>query len=367
MKKYPLTYIFIFIIFLIFIVDIIKPDRKFSELENRNLKQHVSFNIKDFISGDFSSEYEKYINDQFLARDSWIDLKSRSEYLLGKVENNGIIYGENGYLFEKYNTLDEDRLNDNIEALNQFQSKYKNKVITIMVPNSYEVYKEFLPIGAGLINQEIYIDKIYDNLRESTKLDVLSIMKENKEKYIYYKTDHHWTTEGAYLVYLKMMDSMGYTPKTLLEFGERNQVDNFYGTYYSRAKLFNAQSDVITFYEVPNISMTIESESYNSLYDYSYFNTRDKYSAFLRGNNALTVIKNKENTNGKKILVIKDSFGNSLVPFLSSSFEEVHIIDLRAFMYKISDYIEKNNFDNIAVLYNFINFSKDTNIIKLKR
>ena len=133
------------------------------------------------------------------------------------------------------------------------------------------------------------------------------------------------------------------------------------------AKPFNISSDIIKYYDFEDLEMNIlGGEVYNSIYDFSKINSRDKYSMFIRGNNALTIINNKNLKNGKKILVIKDSFANSLVPFLTQNFEEVHIIDLRSFNIKISNYMEENDFDNILVLYNFINLSTDSDIIKIK-
>ena len=141
---------------------------------------------------------------------------------------------------------------------------------------------------------------------------------------------------------------------------------DFYGTYFSKAKPFNIKGDILTYFELKNITMDIGENHYNTIYDFSKIENRDKYSLFLNGNNGLTVIKNNNLNNGKRILVIKDSFANSFIPFLTYNYEEIHVIDLRHYVYDLSKYIDQNNFDNILVLYNFINLCTDNNLIKIK-
>ena len=368
MRKNPLLYSFITLLFILTLLDVASRDKGFSELENRNLASKVKFTVEGFIDGTFTSKYEEYINDQFIGRDLWIDLKSRSEYVFGKIENNHVIYGKDNFLFDKFQSIDEERLSTNINALNYFIKNAETEgcdVSVMIVPSSYEVYKEKLPVGAPLINQQKEIQNIYYSIDGGRKLDILSLFNENKNKQLYYKTDHHWSINGAYLAYKEYIKKVGGVPINLSELKE-NHVDDFYGTFFSKAKPFNGEPDILTYYDIPHIEMTIGEEKYNSLYDFSYLKGRDKYSIYLRGNNPLTIIKNNNLNNGKKLLVIKDSFANSMVPFLTQNYEEVQVVDLRAFMVKLSEYIKEEKFDNILVLYNFMNFAKDSNLVKLK-
>lgn len=365
MEKKSLIYIFFGIIFSISILDILIPNKEFSQLENRKLISSVDFTVDKFVNGSFSKKYEEYVNDQFIGRDYWINLKSRSEYALGKLENNNVIYGDDGYLFEKFSLIDEKRINTNKEAIKTFVHNSNLKVSLMIVPNSYEIYNEKLPMEAPVIKQEEFIDEIYNDIENSNNISLVEVMKKNKNKYIYYKTDHHWTTYGAYLAYCEFIKSIGEIPVNIENMKEI-EVNNFYGTYFSKAKPFNVKGDILSYYDIENISMDIGENKYNSLYDYSKLNIRDKYSAFLMGNNPLTIITNKENKNGKKLLVFKDSYANSLIPFLTYNYEEIHVIDLRTFNIKVSDYVKENDFEETLIIYNFINLSRDANIIKLK-
>ena len=366
MKKNYLLYSFIAIVLGLTIISFISDDKTFSELENRNLKTKVTFNLKEFLNGNFQKNYEIYINDQFPLRNNWISLKSRSEYVLGKIENNGIIYGNDGELFEKFDTINEERLKNNINAINLFSENNLEKVSLIIAPNSYEIYKESLPLGSRQINQYEIINEIYSSLKHTSNINVEDVLMFNKDKYIYYKTDHHWTTYGAYLGYCGFISSIGGNAISLDEF-EKVELSGFYGTYYSKSKPFNINSDILTYYKFNDLTLELVGDKiYDSIYDYSKENLRDKYALFLYGNNPLTIIKNNAIKNDKKILVIKDSFANSLIPFLTQNYEEIHVVDLRSFSSKLSEYLDENTFDNILILYNFINLSTENTILKLK-
>lgn len=365
MKKNPLLYSFFVIVILITLLDLLNSDKKFSELENRGLKQRVKFTIESFFEGKFTPKYEEYINDQFVFRDNWIDLKARSEFLLGKVENNGIVYGDDEYLFDKFTDIDEHRIKVNVDSINSYAKNIGFKPYVMLIPNSYNIYPERLPKNTPVINQIEEIDTIYNTLNNTNNINITEILNNEKENYIYYKTDHHWTTYGAYLAYCEYIKSIGDKPVDINNLNKIS-VDNFYGTYYSKAKPFKNSGDKLDYYEFDNIKMKIEEDEYDSLYDIKKLEERDKYSVFIRGNNPLTIINNNELHNGKKLLIFKDSFANSMIPFLTQNFEEIHVIDLRSFFGDVEEYTKINDFNEVLILYNFMNFNNDSNIVKLK-
>ena len=240
MKRRYLLYCFTAIIYIVTIISFIDKDKIFSEFENRNLKTNVRFSINKFVNGSFQEEYEEYINDQFPLRNQWISIKSLNEYLLGKIENNGIIYGENKWLFEKFTSLNKIKLSNNINAINQFSKKYDKSVSVMIVPNSYEIYNEDLPRGLYQIEQEKIIKDLYSNLIYSNNINLLDKFKNEKNNYIYYKTDHHWTTYGAYLAYCSFIESIGMKPINL----------NYYN---SNAAVFSETTKNVDFSEVQQI------------------------------------------------------------------------------------------------------------------
>ncbi|GAA0108859.1 MULTISPECIES: DHHW family protein [Clostridium] len=367
--KYPISILVLTIILFITIIDISNKDKNFSNFENRSLAQRPVFYFDDFLKGRFSKDYERYINDQFVFRDTWIDLKSRSEYLLGKIENNNIIYGKDNFLFEKYEKVDEENLAKNIDSVLGFIKKIPNNNVNFMIiPSSYTIYKDYLPYGINLVDQEFYINNIYNylsNYNNTKTISLIDIFKENNDKYIYYKTDHHWTSFGSYLAYSEFVKNNNLS---LVDINNLNkhEVNNFYGTYFSKSKNFNAESDLITYYDVPNLSVSIDGVPVDNINDNSKWSSSDKYSAFLRGNNGLTIIQNNNISNNNKILVLKDSFGNSFIQYLVNNYKEVYVVDLRGFIGSFNEFFKSNNFDDVLIMYNFINLADDVNISKIK-
>lgn len=373
--KYPSLILFTLFILGLSLFDLIIPNKYMSEFENRVLQQKPSASLESIFNGTYTTKYEKYINDQFVFRNSWIDIKAETEKLIGKQENNGIVFGKDGYLFEIVDTIPQKsqaRIKQNTKFLKQYIENYPDVNMTVtLVPNSYTIYNELVPTGIPSINQTDEIQNIYNelNLPNVTAVNLYETLFPHKQEYIYYKTDHHWTTLGAYYAYKQFVQSKGLNPVDI-ESLEPNIVEDFYGTYYSKAKLSSVRPDYITYYTVPVEHFEYETARTDSLYDFSKFETRDKYAAFMFGNNGLTYIKsNNTETVGKprKLLVIKDSYANSIIPFLTYNYDEIYVVDLRGLPQNMSKLMEDNKFDDVLILYNFMNFMNDTNFLRLTK
>ena len=367
-KKYPISFCSIVLILLISIVDISNTDMEFSQFENRSLAQKPKFYYDDFKSGRYFKNYERYINDQFLLRNSWINLKSLSEFSLGKKENNGVIYGDNNFLFDKFEAVDENNLTKNINSLKSFISSYDSNYNIMIIPESFSIYKEYLPVGVNLVDELQYINSIYsefNKLNNVKTINIVDTLNSNKDNYIYYKTDHHWTSLGAYLAYKDFANLNGLDPIDINNLKE-NRVEGFLGTYFSKAKNFNAKEDYILYYNNDNIKVNMDGVEVDGLNDNSKWDSSDKYSAFLRGNNGLTAIKNNSIKDNSKILVIKDSFANSFIQYLINNYNEVYVVDLRSFIGSFKDFINKNDFDTVLIMYSFNNLVNDVNISRIK-
>ena len=372
--RYPVVLVFFLFLFGYTLFDLTQTDREYSEFENKYLAQKPPFTMKAFLNNEWTQDYEEYINDQFVLRDDWITLKSVCESMLLKIENNGIAYGEDGYMFEKFTTLSGDQraqYDRNLGYAMTFLNNHQNDNVTFaIIPNAYAIMPEKLPAGLEQIDQLALIQEAYAQAPESAGIvDFSGTLTEHKDEYIYYRTDHHWTTLGAYYAYAQLMQQLGQEPVALSELDDKT-VENFYGTYFSKAKKFDAQADTITYYEIPDAGVTIDGKEQDGYYDFSKFEVRDKYAAFLRGNNGYTVIKSgvrtvEEGQEPSRILIIKDSYANSFAPFLLCNYDEVHIVDLRYLAGSLSQLINESGFDEILLMYNFSNLVTDTNLYKL--
>ncbi|WP_027398158.1 DHHW family protein [Anaerovorax odorimutans] len=370
--RYPLIILFTLIVFGFTVLDTFTHDKSYSQLENRVLVQRPNPTLEKIISNEYTKDYEEYIDDQILGRDEWIDIKSRVEFILAKVENNGIIYGTDHYLFEKYKIMNETRLNKNVNFIMEFIKDCKYPVTFGIIPNSYMKNQDKLPYGLDNLNQYTYINDIDDKIKKinnnnGKETEILNLNDLNLK---YYKTDHHWTTQGAYIAYEQLMKQYSLPIISVEQLSEFKKVEkDFYGSYFNKCKVFNAEPDIITYYDIPIERVTIDGKDKNGIYDFSKLKSRDKYGMFLYGNNGITKIisNNKINKTDKKtkILIIKDSYANCFTPFLTYNFDEVTVIDLRSIGVKLSDYLNENEFDKVLILYNFKSLANDVNIAKI--
>ena len=368
--QYPVLVLFGLFFAGLLTLDLITPDRARSELENTNLTQRPKLTA---LSADglnsFFTNYTKYVKDQVFARDGWISLQSAVEtVLLQKTENGGILLGEDGKMFPRtYGLLstEERTLPKNIAALEALSQRYPGKVTVMLAPSAACVEPEAVPAYAPLLDEDAYLDQIAQAVEEAGGrfLDLRPVLKEHKEEYIYYRADHHWTTLGAYYGYSAFCEALGLTPfdrdaHTAVE------VEDFYGTHYSKARTWNAQPDTLTYYELDN-RMTVykitgpgmpETGEEHGLYDLDKLSVYDKYAAFLYGNNGLSRI---EGEGEGRILVLKDSYANCFVPYLTANYAEIDVLDFRNYNYGLDKLAEENQYDQILVLYSFDGFKND--------
>lgn len=351
--------------------NIITSDRVFSDMENRRLEQVPKFSFEKLSKGEFTSNFEKYTSDQFPFRDFFIGIKSNCERILGKKENNDVFLGKDGYLMEKFNKPDDENLESKIDAINSFSRNNPNtNKYFILVPNSVKVLEDKLPAFAPVDDELFYIDKVKSNLDKGIKfIDIYDELFSKKDEYIYYKTDHHWTSKGAFYAYKRLGESMGFYPHGNDYFDIKEVTDSFYGSLYSKGRFRNIKGDSIELY-IPKKSENCTVEYYdekkisNSLYNMESLKEKDKYTVFLNGNHSLLKI-NTDISNSKKLLIIKDSYANSLVSFLTGHYNEIYMIDLRYFNEDLSKFIKENNIDDTLILYNVKTFFEDNSIEKI--
>lgn len=359
MKKYPLIIVFFSVLFALSVFDLFSPVKTYSELENRDLAEFPSFNVKGLLNGKYMSGIEKFTEDHFIARDAWISLKSVSEKALGKKENNGVVYGKDGYLFTKTESKDYSQFEKNISAINKFMDRHSDRIVSLLLaPTAPGVMTDRVYKDSPVIDTEYMLNYARDNITNGKFIDVLDVLKSHSDEYIYYKTDHHWTTLGAYYAYEQYMYDTGNKYMTLDSF-DFVDVNDFLGTHYSKSKNYDVVPDTLSYVEC-DAEITVGEETL-PIYDKSKLETRDKYAMFLRGNNGLASVKG--NGNGK-ILIIKDSYANCLVPFMVGDYEEIDIIDLRYLTMGLDSYIAEKDFDEILFLYNCETILTDQNIPK---
>lgn len=360
-KQYPVVAVFFAFLFGFTILDMLWPKRERSELENRKLAQLPEFSVKSVLAenDNWMSQYTKYTQDQIAFRDSWINVKSRAEGMLMKTENNGVWLGKDHYLFAKFMNIGS-KFDLNLGAVARMAERHPGMVNVMIVPSASDILTDNLPWRVPIADEDYFHDQIVETLSgKATVFDLRDTLRSHADDYIYYRTDHHWTNKGAYLAYEAFANEKNLTPFDTSSAKEK-QVKDFYGTNFSKARPWNVEPDVITYYDLPN-ELTIytanpdgtEKAEPGPLYCYEDFETRDKYRAFLRGNNGYSVL---EGDGEGSILVVKDSYANAFIPYLTANYETIGIVDYRYLNEKIDSLIERENYDEILVLYSFQGF-----------
>lgn len=365
--------IFIAFIALFFVLSLALPDKGFSEQENRELTQAPAFSFDALFSKKFSTKFESYTTDQFPFRDSWTTLKARCELAIGKEENKGVYLCDSDTLIEAYEAPEQKQLDTNISAVKSFAESSKVPVYFALIPGNSEIHSNILPTNAPNDSQKDVIDYCYAN-SGAENIDIYSDLASHSDEYIFYRTDHHWTTLGAYYGYEMLMKSMGYTPTPLSSFAAQTVSGEFYGTVYSKSGISWVSPDTIEIFAEQDAGTEVMNYSTNepvegTLYDTTFLEKKDKYSMFMGGNSPLVTIKT-DKTDASSILILRDSYMDSLLPFLQSNFSEIHVMDLRYYKTQlvdstVSDYVKEHEIDEVLVCYSVSNFGTDTNVFML--
>ena len=363
----------------------VSPDRAFSEMENRNLEQlpEVDFGTPEklfrdgnFFNGQFMRDFETYTTDQFVGRDFWVGLKSSTERALGKKENNNVYFADQDTLITRFDQPDAGDVTNNLNYVNNFVENVDIPVVFSLIPTQACIWADRLPEGAPNASQTDLLSQAQGAVSGATWADVYTPLMEHKDEDIFYRTDHHWTSLGAYYGYTGLAQALGYTPVPLSDYDATVRSTEFYGTVFSSSGVRWVRPDTITTY-VPEDGITVVSHTYDNagnpveepreLYVESFLSVKDKYSMFLGGNQSLGVVKNANNPDGPKLLILRDSYADSLVPFLTAHYSEIHLIDPRYYHLSVKDYVEQNGIDQALVLYSVPNFVTDQNLFWITR
>ncbi|RKP48845.1 hypothetical protein D7Z26_20950 [Cohnella endophytica] len=365
---------FVATLFLLSLTFFLLPAGKFSELENRYLQSAPHFTWDDLISKNFANETESYVTDHFPYRADWIWSKSFMEQLRLQQENNGIYNGKDGYLFEKFAEPDYLAVEHYADAVNNFAQKHPDANMTFMlVPTSIGMYPERLPWKAPFYPESDVNDFVADRTQAGnlTFMDGFDILRPHASESIYYRTDHHWTTRGAYYAYVAYAEKMGWKPLGENDFAITDVSDTFLGSYHTRGQFSGVKPDTIQSFVPKN---AVHTEAYvadtdsklDGLYDDSFLQKKDQYSYFLGGVHALMTLKSDlAHADLDKLLIVKDSYAHSFIPFLTQHVKEIHVIDVRYYNGSIGDYMKENGIKEALLLFNTATFVGNGEITKL--
>lgn len=355
MKKFVGIIVQIIIIVMLTLI-IVLPKKEFSANENRFLEKFPTLSIKNIISGEYMASMTDYISDHFPFREELLGFKTKVFKILGMRRQNDVYYVKD-YLVKEYEKpVNNEKI---VRIVNRFIDNNQDvKYSFMLVPSN-----AYILLGKeGFNYDEGETLEYFKNNLKAEYIDVSETLKNNADKNIYYYTDHHWTTYGAYLAYLEYCKINNLRP---LNYEFEEVTNDFYGTLYSKVLDNDVKLDTIS-KVADNTEYIVEYKdgTTNSLYNEKYLNERDKYSYFLDGNKSLMTITNPSVWDNE-ILIIKDSYANAFIPLITKHYSKIHVIDPRYYKEKISDYIKENDIQNVLFIYNVGTLDSDIGILTI--
>lgn len=362
-----LARVFVVLLLVFVLLNVIKRDQEFSDEENRMLASRPKLTWEAVKSGDFMTDFETYVSDQFFARNQWITLKLYEDRFLGKKESNGVYLGKKGYLIEKPDQPDWESVERNMAAISDFAERH-SEIPTYMclIPNAYYILEDRLPAQAPVRNQADDLKKIREMEGGSiTDIDVTDGLRQHAEEEIYYKTDHHWTSLGARYAFEEAAGVMGIE-NVESEYIIHTVASDFQGTLASKSG-YHGSEDLVQVYQPKNqevdyvVSYVEEGEKSTSIYDSTSLKEKDKYTVFFGGNHARIDIGTTQQER-KNLLIFKDSYANCFVQFLLPYYQNIIMVDPRYYYENVDSLVESYGITDILFLYNVNTFVTDNSI-----
>ena len=367
--------VFVVFIFGLGIWFIFAPKLDYSSSEKRYLQKFPEASFENISSGKFGEEFETYFADHFPQRNMWVGFNSYYTLALGNNGANGVYHAKDGYLINKPVSTDNN-LQKNLSAIADFKETIGSTPMTVMLaPSTGYVTTDKLPLVHNSYHDDMYFNNAKLFLQEKN-INFVDLRESFRQAYkdgtqLYYRTDHHWTTAGAFLGYEKLCESLGKKPVSRDKLLTQRYPD-FYGTTYSTAGFWLTAPDDVEIWSNPDnrysIKVTIaegtDVKEYDTLYFYDHLKEDDKYPVFLDGNHALTTIENQNAPKGT-IVLVKDSFSHSLAPFLAENYSKVIMVDMRYYKQSVSEIVKQERPEQVVVLYGIDNLATDTDIVWL--
>ena len=338
---------------------LILPKTEFSQLEKRYLAEAPKADWEEIASGDWGEDVEGYMADHIPGRDFFVGLNAYFDLLTGRQAGKDIWVSDNR-LVEAPVDVDTSAFAAKMNIINAFADTLGRTVNLAIVPSAGWALEGQ---SGGYFDGGI-IRGINAMAGENVQpVDLLPTFENRPE--LFYRTDHHWTSEGAYEAYRVLMEEFGRDFREKSDFSIET-VENFQGSTYSRSALWLTPGEPIELWQGSE-NLTVTNAEAEGTHAGVFYRERlaeaDKYTVYLDGNHSLVRIVNPEQTG--KLLVIRDSYSNCLGPFLAESYGEVVLVDLRYYVNPISE-LAGEGFDDILILYSIGNFMTDTNIPRLR-
>lgn len=358
--------LFLLMIFSIPVLFFLQPKQKFSEMEKRYLASPPELSLQSVVSGSFMDELSDYISDHFPFRNIFVGINAYYDLFSGRQGTKDYLFTPDGRLFAQPVRMDTAVADRNVAIVNSFCDALsacgKDIPVTLMlVPSSGSIL-----LGGSRYHDAEIADYIYRNVHAQT-VDLSADFRDcSAPEKLYYRTDHHWTSAGAYEAARLYMELNGRTMPAADSY-RIERIEGFYGSAYSASGLWLTPPDTLELWHSGTpVQVSDESGRTNSSVFYpERLKEADKYTAFLDGNHSLVTIENLSSGTSDyahNLLVIRDSFSNSLGCFLGEFYNRIVLVDLRYYKLPLADLIAQQNIDEVLIEYSVENFMTEPSL-----
>ncbi len=339
--------------------------KDFSDMENRFLQKRPELTAASCADGSFMETFETYTNEQIPLRNVFVKCKAVFVWLTGSSENDGIAKGDEGYLFDKV-AATSDKAAKNIAAIKNFTTSTDRDIYIAIAPTSTWINADKLPKGMPVLDEVSLSNELtlaLSNVPNAHMIYLYDTLNKHKDEQIFYRTDHHWTTLGAGYAYEEIASAMGFEAKDITQY-EKHVADDFLGTHYAKYKGVFVEPDKLEYYDVPIKALELEGRMVDNLIDEEKLKGYDKYAAFMYGNDGRYVV-NADKGLGRDLFILKDSYANCLIPYLTMDYDTITVMDLRYFGGKVADELAADPDADVLLLYNWTFVNEDNHFFKL--
>lgn len=350
------------------------PKAERSALEKRVLAEPPKLTPGRVADGRWMEQAENYLSDHFPARDALVGINAYLRQGAGLNAAGEIYRGQDGWLLAAPLNPDTQILERNLDAIAAFTQRCGLPASLLAVPSAGAVEMDQLPAlhdtypDAALLE---YITEQLDGILQIPDLLTAFTQAENRTA-LYYRTDHHWTSAGAYMGYRAYCAAMGEEAVDQRAFIV-TQSPGFYGTSYAKSGLWATPPDTLTLWEDETLETQVTIWDDNKpaptqqqgLFFRTHLEEPDQYPVFLDGNHGRVRITT--NRPGGRLLIVRDSFAHCLAPFLAEQYSQIDLLDLRYFKKQsVSEYLAEYPADAVLFCYGLDSLTTDKNIAQLQ-
>jgi hypothetical protein len=345
------------------------PTKDYSQNEKRNLAGRPEVTASALLSGDTQEDLEDFAADQIPGRDFFVGVNAYWNLATGRNAAQDIYYGKDGYLLNSPDEGTEGVFESNLTRFQDFAELLGVPADLIMVPTTGYLMSDKLPAFAGSYDDDQRYEQAEAQLTSLHLIDVRQILKEGTEQ-ICYRTDHHLTAYGSYLLYRAYQEAVGGTWEPEDHYTVTSY-DGFYGTTWSGSGYWGVAPDQVETWDSGiDVTVTLEDGgkepvTADSLFFLDHLDDLDKYPIYLDGNHGFVTIQNP-NAQGGTLLVVRDSYAHCLATFLAEEYQTIYLVDLRYYRNPLSDFVAEHPVDRVLYYYGLDSLVSDTNSAWLK-